>query len=75
VSDDALLRIGPFSRASWLSIEALRAYHGAGLLVPAAVDPHTGYRSYSAAQLADPAVIRRLRQLDVPSRSSDRCSA
>jgi DNA-binding transcriptional MerR regulator len=66
VTDDALLRIGPFSRASWLSIKALRAYHEAGLLVPAEVDPHTGYRSYSAAQLADAAVIRRLRQLDVP---------
>jgi DNA-binding transcriptional MerR regulator/effector-binding domain-containing protein len=66
VTDDALLRIGPFSRASWLSIKALRAYHETGLLVPAAVDPRTGYRSYSAAQLADAAVIRRLRQLDVP---------
>jgi DNA-binding transcriptional MerR regulator len=66
MTDDALLRIGPFSRASWLSIKALRAYHEAGLLVPAVVDQHTGYRSYSVAQLADAAVIRRLRQLDVP---------
>ena len=66
MTDDAFLRIGPFSRASWLSIKALRAYHEAGLLVPAEVDPHTGYRSYSTAQLADAAVIRRLRQLDVP---------
>lgn len=66
MTDDALLRIGPFSRASWLSIKALRAYHEAGLLVPAEVDPHTGYRSYSTAQLADAAVIRRLRQLDMP---------
>ena len=66
MTDDAFLRIGPFSRASWLSIKALRAYHEAGLLVPAEVDTHTGYRSYSTAQLADAAVIRRLRQLDVP---------
>jgi DNA-binding transcriptional MerR regulator len=64
--DEALLRIGPFSRASWLSIKALRAYHEAGLLVPAEVDPRTGYRSYTAAQLADAAIIRKLRQLDVP---------
>jgi hypothetical protein len=33
--DDRLLRIGTFSRASWLSIKALRAYHESGLLVSA----------------------------------------
>ncbi|HEY3095630.1 MAG TPA: MerR family transcriptional regulator [Acidimicrobiia bacterium] len=66
MSGEALLRIGAFSRASWLSIKALRAYHEAGLLVPAEVDPRTGYRSYTTAQLADAAIIRKLRQLDVP---------
>jgi DNA-binding transcriptional MerR regulator len=66
MSDAGLLLIGPFSRASSLSVKALRAYHEAGLLVPAVVDPHTGYRSYSIAQLTDAAVIRRLRALDVP---------
>jgi len=66
VADDPLMRIGPFSRASWISVKALRAYHEAGLLVPAAVDESTGYRSYSIAQLTDAAVIRQLRQLDVP---------
>ncbi|MDQ3758278.1 MAG: MerR family transcriptional regulator [Actinomycetota bacterium] len=64
--DNPLLRIGPFSRAASLSVKALRAYHEAGLLVPAEVDPQTGYRSYSVAQLTDAAVIRRLRDLDVP---------
>jgi DNA-binding transcriptional MerR regulator len=66
VTDDALLRIGDFSRASWLSIKSLRAYHEAGLLVPAEVDARTGYRSYTVAQLGDAAIIRKLRQLDVP---------
>ena len=66
VTENHLLRIGEFARASWLSIKALRAYHDMGLLVPAEVDPHTGYRSYSGAQLVEAAVIRRLRQLDVP---------
>lgn len=66
---DNLLRIGPFSRASSLSVKALRAYHESGLLVPADVDPTTGYRSYSAAQLTDAAIIRRLRQLDMPLES------
>jgi DNA-binding transcriptional MerR regulator len=64
--DDPLLRIGAFSRASWLSVKALRTYHEVGLLVPAEVDPATGYRSYAASQLIDAAVIRRLRHLDVP---------
>jgi len=66
VSESGLLLIGPFSRASYLSVKTLRAYHESGLLVPAVVDPQTGYRSYSIAQLTDAAVIRRLRALDVP---------
>jgi DNA-binding transcriptional MerR regulator len=66
VAELPLLRIGAFSRASSLSVKALRLYHEIGLLVPAIVDPASGYRSYSVAQLMDAAVIRRLRQLDVP---------
>jgi DNA-binding transcriptional MerR regulator len=42
---DGLLPIGLFSRASLLSVKALRAYHEAGILVPARVDPATGYRT------------------------------
>jgi DNA-binding transcriptional MerR regulator len=66
VPEPGLLLIGPFSRASYLSVKTLRAYHESGLLVPAVIDPQTGYRSYSIAQLTDAAVIRRLRALDVP---------
>jgi DNA-binding transcriptional MerR regulator len=65
---ESFLRIGPFSRASSLSIKALRAYHEQGLLVPAEVDPSTGYRVYAADQLLDAAVLRRLRELDLPLR-------
>jgi DNA-binding transcriptional MerR regulator len=63
---DGLMTIGAFSRASLLSIKALRAYHEAGILVPARVDPATGYRSYHASQLIDAEVVRRLRGLDLP---------
>ena len=63
---DGLLSIGAFSRASFLSVKMLRAYHEAGILVPARVDPQTGYRAYHAGQLTDAAVIRRLRSLDLP---------
>ena len=66
VVSDGLMAIGTFSRASLLSVKALRAYHEAGILVPARIDPATGYRSYHATQLTDAAVIQRLRALDVP---------
>jgi DNA-binding transcriptional MerR regulator len=64
--DDGLLPIGMFSRASSLSIKTLRAYHESGVLVPARVDPQTGYRSYTVDQLADAAIVQRLRALDLP---------
>jgi DNA-binding transcriptional MerR regulator len=63
---DATLPIGAFSRASSISIKSLRAYHEAGILVPARVDPHSGYRIYTVDQLADAAIVTRLRALDVP---------
>ena len=63
---DGLLSIGMFSRASSLSIKTLRAYHESGVLVPAQVDRFTGYRMYTADQLADAAMVRRLRGLDLP---------
>jgi DNA-binding transcriptional MerR regulator len=63
---DGLMTIGTFSRASLLSVKALRAYHEAGILVPTRVDPVTGYRRYHASQLSDAEVIQRLRTLDVP---------
>lgn len=63
---DGSMAIGAFSRASLLSIKTLRAYHEAGILVPARVDPRTGYRVYHASQLPDAVVVRRLRAMDVP---------
>ncbi|WP_019928477.1 MerR family transcriptional regulator [Nocardia sp. BMG111209] len=62
----AYLSIGDFSRASHLTVKTLRHYHRIGLLVPADVDPHTGYRRYRADQLAVAQVVRRFRRLDMP---------
>jgi DNA-binding transcriptional MerR regulator len=45
-----MFTIGQFSRATHLSVKALRHYDDLGLLVPAAVDPASGYRRYQAAQ-------------------------
>jgi len=58
--------IGDFSRMTHLSVKALRYYHDLGLLEPADVDPHTGYRLYDTAQVPTAQVIRRFRDLGVP---------
>jgi DNA-binding transcriptional MerR regulator len=61
-----LFTIGEFSRTTHLSVKALRHYHDVGLLEPVAVDPTTGYRAYSVAQVPAAQVIRRLRDLEMP---------
>jgi DNA-binding transcriptional MerR regulator len=62
----ASLAIGDFSRATHLSVKTLRHYHGVGLLVPAEVDPGSGYRRYTIEQIPVAQVIRRFRDLDMP---------
>lgn len=61
-----LLPIGRFSRMCRLSIPSLRRYDDAGLLVPAWVDPSSGYRYYTYAQANQAEAIRVLRTLDMP---------
>jgi DNA-binding transcriptional MerR regulator len=46
-----MFSIGDFARLGGVSARTLRYYEGLGLLDPIAVDPATGYRSYSAHQL------------------------
>jgi DNA-binding transcriptional MerR regulator len=58
--------IGDFSRATFLSVKALRRYHQEDLLIPAEIDPDSGYRRYDVAQIPDAQVIKRLRELDMP---------
>ncbi|MFI5692938.1 MerR family transcriptional regulator [Kribbella sp. NPDC051586] len=48
-----MFAIGEFARHGRVSIRMLRHYDALGLLRPAYVDPATGYRSYTAGQLAD----------------------
>ena len=59
----SLLGIGDFSRMTFLSVKALRHYHDVGLLLPAEIDPGTGYRRYAITQVPAAQVIRRLREL------------
>ncbi|WP_229405393.1 MerR family transcriptional regulator [Micromonospora sp. NBRC 110038] len=46
-----MFTIGDFARVGRVSVRMLRHYDSIGLLRPAAVDPHTGYRFYRAEQL------------------------
>ncbi len=47
-----LLPIGRFGKEAQLTPRQLRYYHALGVLVPASVDPDSGYRYYAEAQLA-----------------------
>ncbi|MFQ6147408.1 MerR family transcriptional regulator [Streptomyces seoulensis] len=58
--------IGELARDSGLSVSALRFYDRAGVLVPAWVDPVSGYRWYGAAQCAEAEVLARLRRAGMP---------
>ena len=62
----ATLSIGDFSKATHLSVKALRHYHELGILEPAEIDPGSGYRRYRTDQIVTAQVIRRFRDLDMP---------
>ena len=60
------LLAGEFAAAARLSPKALRLYAEQGLLLPARVDPATGYRFYAPDQLPRARLIGRLRRLGLP---------
>lgn len=60
------LTSGEMVRESGLSIKALRLYDSNGLLVPAHVDPRTGYREYAPEQVEQARRIAVLRRLEMP---------
>lgn len=55
--------IGDFSVMTSLSRKALRHYHDIGILEPAHIDSHTGYRFYDTSQVDHARIIRRFRSL------------
>ncbi len=61
-----MFTIGEFSKLCGLTVKTLRFYHEEGLLVPAHVDPDTGYRYYQEGQLETARVIAWLRGVDFP---------
>ena len=61
-----MFSIGSFARLGGISAKQLRAYDALALFRPAWVDPTTGYRFYSPAQLPELRRILALRQLGMP---------
>ncbi|MFG1952673.1 MerR family transcriptional regulator [Micromonospora sp. NPDC048830] len=58
--------IGELARASGLTVSALRFYDRSGVLVPALVDPVTGYRWYTDDQVAPARLVAGLRRVGMP---------
>lgn len=58
--------IGEMGRDSGLGVSALRFYDRAGVLVPAWVDPVTGYRWYAPEQFGEARLLARLRRSGMP---------
>lgn len=63
---DHRLTIGEVARRSSLTASALRFYDREGVLVPADVDPVTGYRRYAVAQVRAARLLASLRRVGMP---------
>ncbi|TCN37145.1 MerR-like DNA binding protein [Kribbella orskensis] len=63
---DELLAISAFARRVGLTPSALRFYDDCGLLRPAKVDDQNGYRYYAPDQEPRAALLRDLREIDLP---------
>ena len=63
-----LLTIGAFAHAARLTPKALRLYDevGGALLLPAAVDPESGYWLYDPAQVPLARLVAHLRRISMP---------
>jgi len=59
-----MFSIGEFSKLTQLTVKTLRFYHEEGLLIPAFVDPDTGYRYYDQNGLETARAIAYLRSLE-----------
>lgn len=60
------LTIGDLSKLSGSSVRSLRYYDQIGILKPAYINEDTGYRYYTAEQLATLSMIQACTELDIP---------
>lgn len=65
-ADQRLLTISTFARAVGIPASALRHYSSQDVLVPADVDPRSGYRYYAPDQIAQGVLVQRMRAASVP---------
>jgi DNA-binding transcriptional MerR regulator len=68
-----LLTVGRLARRVGLTAKALRHYDRIGLLMPATVDPATGYRYYTADQVEQAGLVALLRSVDLPLEELREC--
>lgn len=61
-----MFSIGELSKLTQLTVKTLRFYHEEGLLVPARIDPETGYRYYDESHIETARAIVYLRSLEFP---------
>lgn len=57
------LKIGEFSKLMQTTVKTLRLYEQRGLLLPAHIDPDSGYRYYTVAQMQRLNSVRSLKRL------------
>ncbi len=58
-----MFSIGEFSRATQLTVKTLRFYHDQGILIPARIDPVSGYRYYDSNSYHRAQQIEQLKNL------------
>jgi DNA-binding transcriptional MerR regulator/effector-binding domain-containing protein len=61
-----MFTIGELSKLTQLPVKTLRFYHEQGLLVPACIDPDSGYRYYDQSHVETARAIVHLRDLEFP---------
>lgn len=70
-----LLSIGQVSKLKGVGVKSLRYYERLGILVPAFVDPDTGYRYYSMQQMMDLDVVLTCIELGIPLKNLEKYRA
>ncbi|WP_125114467.1 MerR family DNA-binding transcriptional regulator [Agathobaculum sp. Marseille-P7918] len=65
------LSIGDFAKLRNVNPKSLRYYERIGALIPAYIDPETGYRYYALEQLVEMDMILMCLELDIPLRNAE----
>jgi len=61
--EESLMKIGEISAFFNVSVKAIRIYEKKGIIIPAKIDPDTGYRYYTADQVQTLNALLELKKL------------